>query len=176
MPPIERFVHQHTGRDHTQLGEIALEVVSFNLILSTRPFLTIERLQGRQRRHGFEFPQLVLTDGLYFCADGHHKIRRQLDENIDEGFCRILTTSDRVLIQKLRRMNHGLITNLPIRWIAKKESDCGRFLVESHGISWKKVLKPSNLASLMLSAKAEQLLLWRLIAEKQPWPLGQGPS
>ncbi len=114
MSSVEKFVYDHTGKKYTEIGEIVMVTFPILQLLATRSFLTQERLSGKDRRHGQEMPHLISAYDQGFIIDGHHKIRRALDEGKAALYSKVLITTNASLIQYLYKINQGYIQDLSV--------------------------------------------------------------
>jgi hypothetical protein len=115
MPTLERFVYDQTGKKFSELGKIIMVEYPIQSVIATRQFLTHEKMQGIQRRHGQEFPHIIAFYNQGFAIDGHHKIRRALDDGIECLYSKVLISTSELLAVYLYKRSHGFIKDLQIR-------------------------------------------------------------
>ena len=108
MPSLEHFTMKKRSMCPESLGTVRTVTLDAREIVSTRRFLTIHRLEGRRRRGGSITPDLIEIAGVFFCIDGHHKIRRAADRG-ESILCRVLLTEDPKLAEIFSSMSHVLI-------------------------------------------------------------------
>lgn len=115
MPSIEKVVYQVLKIEAEEVGEFSHGHVSVYSVISTRPFLTRERMGGRKRRASVDIPQVIAIYNQNFIIDGHHKFRRAIDNGCDCLFSNIFTTDSRLLASVLYEMSHGYVSELEVR-------------------------------------------------------------
>ncbi|MBI2029639.1 hypothetical protein HYT02_04440 [Candidatus Gottesmanbacteria bacterium] len=114
MPLLEQFVYGRSKNTPQEIGEFYFDYLPVDLLIATRPYLTTERLIGRRRRGSEQNPNVIVFSGLNFVIDGHHKVRRSIDIGEKEILCKILSTDNKRIGEKLLRSQHGYIHSLPI--------------------------------------------------------------
>lgn len=112
MPSLNKFVKLHT---HTDQIDTCFEEVDPQLIYGTRPFLTSERLKGIRRKGSKELPQLVETNDTFYCIDGHHKVRRAIDNGQPSILCEVAHTRSSILEEALIKICSNLIGKLIVK-------------------------------------------------------------
>ena len=100
---------------HADQMETVFEEVDPQIIYGTRPFLTAERLKGIRRKGSKEFPQLIETEATYYCIDGHHKVRRAIDNGLPSILCEVAHTKCTILEDALIKICSDLIGKLIIK-------------------------------------------------------------
>lgn len=116
MPDLERFLYTKNKKKSSEIkGLVSMKDILLDTAISTRPFLTSERMLGRRRRTGQEHPLIINFSKLDFVIDGHHKIRRALESGQIKMLAQVLTITDRELGTSLLKQSKGFVKNLPIR-------------------------------------------------------------
>lgn len=115
MPSIEKVVYEVLKCDAEQVGELCQQYISVDKAISTRPFLSHDRMEGRVRRASREFPELISVRKLNFVIDGHHKLRRAFDRGDSSLYSTVLFTDNELLAIYLYKISHGYVGDLEIR-------------------------------------------------------------
>lgn len=116
MPPtIEQYTHYNANLKPEMAGDLTEVEVNCSELIATRPFLVGFRLIGKRRRNSHEIPDIVNFSNFMFVIDGHHKVRKAIDEGQQTIRARVLTTKNQRLGEKLIRSACGLVADLPIR-------------------------------------------------------------
>ncbi len=100
---------------HSAPIETVFEEINPQTIYGTRPFLTAERLNGIRRKGSKEFPQLIETNDTHYCIDGHHKIRRAIENGATSILCEVAHTRSSILEAALIKICSDLISNLIVK-------------------------------------------------------------
>lgn len=111
MPSLQEFLRAQ----HVSDISIYKTHLDPNSIIGTRPFLTQKGMGGRRTRSSRPNPQVVLNGGGYYCIDGHHKVRRAIEEREPSILCEIAEVDTSPLRNTLMRIASDLIGNLPVQ-------------------------------------------------------------
>jgi len=119
MSYIEAFITKNIDKLPNQIGYFQTGEVELGTLISTRPFLTQDRMSlttnnSKKRRGAPTTPQIIECDGRQFIIDGHHKARKESDKGNQNIVARIFFTDYPPLINRLERMAHGPINGVPI--------------------------------------------------------------
>lgn len=116
MVNIEKFVYKNARISRENLPEITLQKIDPRFVIGCRESLTKDRFFYPTRRRGSrEYPDIIIYQNNMYCIDGHHKIRRAIDNNVSMILARVLVTDNSLLGESLEKIRSSYIHELEIR-------------------------------------------------------------